>query len=154
MKLNKDELLEKAGQFVEEVLKGARLELSFRCEAQDALIEIFLEGEDEGMVLSHNGRLLYAINHLLNQIFFKQSLDGCNFVVDCDDYRATRAVELQLLARKAAEKVRFSQTPFSLQPMPAGERRIVHLALAEEPGVRTESEGLGLQRRVLILPGH
>ncbi len=154
IKMNKDELLEKACQFVEEVIKAIHLELSFHYEVRDAVIEVFLEGKDEGIVLSHNGRILYAINHLLNQVFFKQSLDGYNFVVDCDDYRVGRTAELQLLARKAAEKVCLSQTPFRLQPIPANERRIVHLALAEEPGIRTESEGQGLQRCVVILPSH
>ena len=104
------------------------------------------------MVLSNNARVLYSINHLLNQIFFRQFRDGCSLVVDCNDYRATRVLELQLLAKKVAEKVKAGRTPLPLQPMPATERRVVHLALAEEPGITTMSEGTGEHRRVVILP--
>ena len=60
--------------------------------------------------------------------------------------------QLQLLAKKAADKARLSGTKVSLQPMPASERRIIHLAVAEEAGVETQSEGRGRFRRVLISP--
>ena len=60
--------------------------------------------------------------------------------------------ELELLAKKAAEKVKTSQRPFPLQPMPANERRIVHMALVSDPQVRTESQGFGDNRRVIISP--
>ncbi len=73
-------------------------------------------------------------------------------MVECNDYRATREAELEELARDAAERVKVSGDLLPMDPMPASERRVVHLALAQEPGVRTESEGAGIQRRVVILP--
>ncbi len=73
-------------------------------------------------------------------------------MIDCNDYRQTRVLELQLMARKAAERVKTTHAPFSLQPMPAFERRVIHVTLAEERGVRTESSGLGTNRHVIILP--
>ncbi|MDA2936898.1 hypothetical protein MYX75_01370 [Acidobacteria bacterium AH-259-A15] len=152
MTLEKDKLTTEVQQFLGELLERAGLDLRFRCEPEDEMINVQLDGQDADMVLSNNARLLYAINHLLNRVFYRKSPNGCNFVVDCNEYRVTREMELQLLARKAAERVKLSGIPFRLQAMPASERRVVHLALVEEPGVRTESEGAGLHRRVVILP--
>ncbi|MDA2923287.1 hypothetical protein MYX65_01310 [Acidobacteria bacterium AH-259-L09] len=152
MTLEKDKLTTEVQQFLGELLERAGLDLRFRCEPEDEVINVRLHGQDTDMVLSNNARLLYAINHLLNRVFYRKSSDGYNFVVDCNEYRGTREMELQLLARKGAERVKLSGIPFRLQAMPASERRVVHLALVEEPGVRTESEGAGLHRRVVILP--
>jgi spoIIIJ-associated protein len=60
--------------------------------------------------------------------------------------------ELRMTARVAAERVQTSKQPFRLNPMSSRERRIVHLALKEMPGVRTESVGMGEERQVVIHP--
>jgi spoIIIJ-associated protein len=72
--------------------------------------------------------------------------------VDCGGYRALRFEELRMTAKVAAERVQTSKQPFRLNPMTSRERRIVHLALKDIPGVRTESIGLGEQRQVVIHP--
>jgi spoIIIJ-associated protein len=72
--------------------------------------------------------------------------------VDCGGYRAMRFEELRMTAKVAAERVQTSQQPFRLNPMTSRERRIVHLALKEMPGIRTESVGVGEQRQVVIHP--
>ncbi len=152
MDLDNEKLTKEVGQFLEGLLKGAGLDLEFRCQPDGQVITVWLSGDDSPMVVSNNGRLLYAINHLLNRAFYEKSPHQCNFVVECNEYRATRAVELEELARTAAEKVKGSGDLLPMDPMPASERRVIHLALAQEPGVRTESEGAGIQRRVVILP--
>lgn len=154
MKLDKEDLAEAARGFAERLIQGVYLDLEPEVQFDgEKGIRINLEGPDSEILLADSGRLLYAINHLINQIYYRRSKDGCNFVVDCNNYRADRAAELELLARKAAEKARLSGTKVSLQPMPATERRIIHLALADESGVYTQSEGSGRFRRVLISPG-
>lgn len=152
MKVEKDVLLENLDHFLRQLLKQLSLDVQFRLEPEDTVVNIRLHGRDAAIVLSNNARVLYALNHLVNQIFFKKSSDGYNFVVDCNEYRATRVLELQLLAQKAAEKVKLSGTPFPLQSMPATERRVIHLALAQDGAVKTMSEGSGEYRRVVILP--
>jgi spoIIIJ-associated protein len=72
--------------------------------------------------------------------------------LDSGGYRALRLEELRMTARVAAERVQTSRQPFKLNAMNARERRIVHLALQEFPGVRTESAGVGEQRQVVIHP--
>jgi len=93
------------------------------------------------------------LEHVVNQALHRRGANQPKVRLDCNGYRSTRILELQLLARKAAERVRTTGTPLSLQPMPSAERRIIHLALAEEADVRTESSGAGLRRHVVILPG-
>jgi spoIIIJ-associated protein len=73
-------------------------------------------------------------------------------LLDSGGYRALRLEELRMTARVAAERVQTSRQPFKLNPMNARERHIVHLALQEFPGVRTESIGMGEQRQVVIHP--
>ena len=147
------EVVEQVRSFLERCVKEGQLDLTCQCEASDQIISVELEGADCGLVLRDNARLLYAFNHLLNQAFYTRTGRRYNFTVDCEDYRGTRVMELQLLAQKAAEKVRLSGKPFQLQAMPSSERRVIHLALAEEAGVGTLSEGNGVYRRVVILPG-
>ncbi len=152
MNFNKEQLESEVGRFLEELFKGTGLDLDFRCEPEDHTMTVWLSGQDAPMVVSSNARLLYAINHLLNRAFYEKSPQQWNFVVDCNEYRATRAAELEGVARAAAERVKHSGNLLPLEPMPASERRVIHLALAQEPGISTESEGAGAQRRVVILP--
>ncbi len=154
MNFDKEKLESEVGHFLEEVLKATGLDLEFRCEPEDHTMTVWLSGQDASIVVSSNARLLYAINHLLNRAFYEKSPQQWSFVVDCNEYRATREMELESLAREAAEKVKQSGNLLPLEPMPASERRVIHLALAQEPGVITESEGAGAQRRVVILPSH
>ena len=152
MKAEQDKRISQATSFVKDLLAAAELDLEFRCDAEEQGMTVRLYGQDAGMVLSNGARLLYAINHILNRAFYEPGTEAFNVLVDCNDYRSTRAEELESLARKAAEGVNESGELYFFEPLPASERRVIHLALAEEPGVMTESEGSGPERRVVILP--
>ena len=147
-----ESFLEEINSFLGRMLAAAGLDLQYECEAHDGIVMVEIHGPDSRLVVANDARLLYAINHLLNRIFYERSAVPHSFLVDCNQYRAARTEELRALARKVAEEVKRSGHLRLLDPMPASERRIVHMALAEEPGVRTESEGVGAQRRVVILP--
>ena len=151
-RLARPELLESMKSFLGDLIQRLDLDLQFSCEMEEDGIHVRLEGSDGSLVLADSARMLYAINHLLNQIFFRKSEEGCNFWVDCEGYRSEREQELALLSKKAAERVRVSGKEFCFQSLPASERRIIHLALAEESGVRTQSEGSGAHRCVVVLP--
>jgi spoIIIJ-associated protein len=152
MKTEQDKRVSQVSSFLKELLEAAKLDLDFRCESEEGTVIVRLYGHDVGMVLSNGARLLYAVNHILSRAFYERGPEAFNLLVDCNDYRNTRAEELESLARKAAEGVKDSGHPYLFDSMPASERRVIHLALADEEGVMTESEGGGLQRRVVILP--
>lgn len=146
------QLQQRVESFLKTLLEATQLDLEAVCEVEDQVVVVQLSGNDAPMVLEDQARLLYAINHLLNRAFYERSTEGCSFIVDCNQYRAARADELREVARGAAERVKQSGSLVVLEPMPASERRIVHLALAEEAGIATESEGTGTYRRVVVLP--
>jgi spoIIIJ-associated protein len=73
-------------------------------------------------------------------------------VIDVEGYKQRRYSALQALACRMAEQVKDRKKQFALEPMPAYERRIIHMALAEDPDVTTESTGVGEVRKVIIMP--
>lgn len=138
--------------FLEDLLAKARLDLEFDCVVSENTINVDIDGEDVDLVLGNNAQVLHAINRLLSQAFYCKPPDGRSIVVDCREYRKGRTLELELMAQKAADNVKDSGERFALQPLPPGDRRVIHLVLAEDSAVRTESEGTGMHRRVVILP--
>lgn len=91
-----------------------------------------------------------ALEHLVNQSFIRELSEGERFICDVDSFRAIRETELRAMARHAAERVRSTGLPFFFGPMSAGERRIIHLTLAEESNLFTESVGEGNARRLKV----
>jgi spoIIIJ-associated protein len=141
------EAAQQVEEFFSELLDKSGFDLEMEIEEGEN-VGVRLSGSDSEILLSNNAKALDALNDLGNQIFLRRM--GQRIEVDCDDYRLTRILELELLARNAAEKTRLSGQSFRFQPMPPSERRIIHVTLAEEPGVRTESRGMGTSRHVIV----
>ncbi|MFZ0961775.1 MAG: R3H domain-containing nucleic acid-binding protein [Terriglobia bacterium] len=111
-----------------------------------------LSGADADLLLEKNATLLHALEYV---VLKATRLDEDHFrkiAFDCHDWRRTRIEELRLMAQVAAERVIDTGDPFTLSPMNPRERRIVHVALKNQPKVRTESEGFGPERKVVIYP--
>jgi spoIIIJ-associated protein len=92
------------------------------------------------------------MQYITRRVFANEVADGAQIDFDASGYREARQHELELMAQKAAEKVSSTRVPFVFDPMNAQDRRIIHNALVDMLGVRTESEGDGQMRRVKILP--
>ena len=121
-------------------------------EAGAAGVVVNFEGPDSDLLLEKNATLLDAIEYVvLKAVRVDDDLYG-RISFDCKDWRQVRAEELKLTALMAARQAVESGTPFSLTPMTARERRIVHLALKDETTVTTMSEGMGPARKVVIYP--
>lgn len=121
-------------------------------ERTDDLFEIEITGPDSDLLTDEDGRLLRAIEHLLPRLVRGLLGYGLPCTVDCDGFQSDRESELRELAGGMAELVRRQGTPKRLDPMNPADRRIVHMALADDSTVRTESEGDGYMKRVEILP--
>ena len=109
-------------------------------------------GPDAGLLLEGHAELLNAIEYLALRAARVNEDLLTSIAFDCEDYRRLRIEELKLMAQVAADRVRDLRVPFPLSPMNARERRVVHLALRDRPEVRTESDGQGPERRVVIHP--
>jgi len=111
-----------------------------------------IEGQDAGLLIGRRGETLQALQFLIRMVTNRQLGRKAYVVIDIEDYRERRVQMLRRLARRTAGRVGSSGREDSLEPMSPAERRIVHMALAGHPEVRTESEGEGNQRRVVIFP--
>ena len=148
-------------RFLEEMVKASGLELKVdvralakgaEAGAGDAEVVADLDGRDKGTLLERGAEVLTALEHLAFRALRLEPEWHEKIHIDCGGFRALRYEELQMTARVAAERVQATRQPFRLNPMSARERRIVHLALKEMAGVRTESVGFGENRQVVIHP--
>ncbi len=109
-----------------------------------------VEGDDLGVLIGRRGSTLYSLQYLVNLIVNHRFRESAPFAVDIEGYRRRREESLRSLAFRMAERVRRTGRSVTLEPMPANERRIVHLALAKDPTVGTSSVGEGDTRKVAI----
>ena len=121
-----------------------------------ALVKTVLDisGDDLGILIGRRGETLASLQYLVNLIIGRKLKAKSSFGVDVAGYRRRREESLRSLALHMAERVRSTHQVMTLEPMPPNERRIVHLTLAQDASVITESIGEGENRKVVIRPGH
>jgi len=107
---------------------------------------------DADLLLSHRREGLNALQTVVQTMWSHRTKSSLRVNVDVNGYRRRREQQLINMARRLAEKVAANGRPITLEPMPANERRIVHMALRDQPGVLTESFGEGVSRKVQIKP--
>jgi len=121
-------------------------------EEDSPTIFIDIVGSDLGNLIGRRGEHLSQFQYLVNLICGKQVTDGKRVVIDVEGYRTRREESLIGLAERVARQVSRSHRAMLMEPMPANERRIIHLKLRDDPDVYTESIGEGSGRRVEVLP--
>ena len=121
-------------------------------EGQGKAVAFNIEGEDLGILIGRRGQTLDCLQYLLRLIVGHQTGEWVPIVVDVEGYKQRRYQALRDFALQMADQVKAKSTPFKMEPMPPVERRIVHMVLADDPDVSTESTGFGESRRVVIIP--
>lgn len=121
-------------------------------ESETPPLVLNIQGEDLGILIGRRGETLRALQYLVRLMVSHQIKQWSNLVVDVEDYRMRRRRTLRSLAQRMAERVAYSGQVRALEPMPAHERRIVHMCLRDHPHVRTHSVGEGERRKVTIIP--
>jgi spoIIIJ-associated protein len=111
-----------------------------------------VKGDDLGILIGRRGQTLVALEYVTKLIVVQRLKTWLPLTIDVGGYRKHRYDSLQKLALYLAEQVKSRRRAVPMEPMPADERRIIHLALADHPDVRTESIGEGENRKVVILP--
>jgi spoIIIJ-associated protein len=143
---------EAAEAAMHELLALAALDLELAVLQGEDRLEIDLWGADEERVVAQFGRLLHALEHLLPRLVRGQTGESVACRVDCGNFHEIREEQLRDLAQRAASEVARHGRPRTLAPMRPDERRIVHLTLADDPAVTTESLGEGYFKRVRVQP--
>jgi spoIIIJ-associated protein len=111
-----------------------------------------IEGEDAGLLIGRRGETLKSLQFLVKFIASRKLDTRANLMVDVEGYQDRRYQSLQNLAERVAQRVERSGRPIALEPMPPNERRVVHMALAKNSAVETESRGTGDRRQVVVRP--
>jgi spoIIIJ-associated protein len=136
--------------FLQKVVTAMGMTLTTSVEETPDGTRINLEGEDGGVLVRRSGEGLQALQHLVATAFRRQLGDDNRVVVDCNGFRKEKDLELKQMARYMGEKARSSGMPQEMGPLNPYERRIVHLAIAEDPGVTSESIGDAFMKTVII----
>ena len=136
--------------FVQSVVTAMGAELTASVEETPEATRINLDGEDGGVLVRRGGEGLQALQHLVATAFRRQLGEDTRIVVDCNNYRRDKDAELKRMARFIAEKAKSSGTAQEMGPLNPYERRIVHLAIAEDPSVSSESIGDAFMKTVII----
>ncbi len=132
-------------------LMGIEAEIEF--EERDDHIRYHIEGPELGVLIGRHGQTLEALQFLVGVINARRSLVDYRVVIDVEGYRERREKQLRDLARRSALKANREGRKIVLSPMPPGDRRVIHLVLADDTSVKTYSEGEEPDRCVVISPG-
>src|SRR5205814_3341603 len=135
-----------AEQLLNSIFDSAGFDLHASVSHSDVSCLLAIDGADSALLLSQGGELLDALQQILNQALGRTLPKGQRIVCDANNYRAAREAELRAMAQHAARQVRTTSSAFVFGPMDSSERRVIHLSLAEEQDLATESIGEGNAR--------
>ncbi len=161
---NREDLAEKASEFLLGVLErmGISADIDIKEENDKTVLEI--QTQDTELVIGRRGVVIDALQHLVNKAVFKDRADRAErekgegkdkqkpLVVDAGGFRDKQIERLRSIAQKMGEKALQTKQIVELQPMSPHDRRIVHMAIAEIPGLTSRSEGEGEDRHILVVP--
>ena len=115
-------------------------------------IMVDIRGNDLGVLIGHRGETLNAFQYIASLMVGKETQQFIHLVVDVEGHRDRRERQLRQLAQRMADQVTKTGRKLSLEPMPAAERRVIHMELREHPAVTTQSSGEEPHRKITILP--
>ena len=145
-----NEICSNAEQLLNSIFESAGFDVRATGSESELGCMLSIEGSDSGLLLNQGGELLDALQQILNQAYGRSLARGQRIICDADYYRAARESELRAMAEHAARQVRANSSPFVFGPMDASERRVIHLSLANEADLVTESIGEGHARRLRV----
>jgi spoIIIJ-associated protein len=137
-------------EFVQNVVTAMGATMTTSIEETPDGTRINLEGEDGGVFVRRGGEGLQALQHLVATAFRRQLGDDQRVVIDCNGFRKEKDAELKQMARFMADKAKNSGASQEMGPLNPYERRIVHMAVAEDPAVSSESIGDAFMKTVII----
>jgi spoIIIJ-associated protein len=140
------------GLFLSETFRAGALDITVHLAAEEDALEGELEGQDLQYFTSSGGRGLDALQYLCNRVLNRRLTDHIPIHLDSDGFKDRRAKKLQERAENAADEAIRRGAPVILGPLTPAARREIHLALADDPGVETDSDGDGFLKRIVIRP--
>lgn len=136
-----------AKRFFEKLGMGSSFEVE---EGEDGVVAVRVTVEEPEMFIGERGQTLFEMQHIFKSMVRKKVSEPTHLYLDVNDYRKNKEEYLRELARNAADEVALFRRQKELPPMPAAERRIIHMELAGRDDVVSESIGEGPDRRVVV----
>lgn len=133
-------------------LMGEQAQIELAESDDPDMLELNIRGDGSGILIGRHGQTLDAIEYLVNRMLARRIKDAAPISVDTESYRARRRRQLQRMALAMGEQAKREHVAVTLEPMPPRDRRIVHLALKDDPMIMTRSSGDGFIRAVEIAP--
>ena len=150
----REDLAEKASEFLLGVLErmGISADIDIKDDTDKTVLEI--QTKDTEVVIGRRGVVMDALQHMVNKVVYRDRTGdrGKPLVVDAGGFRDKQVERLRSLAQRMGEKALQTKQIVELQPMSPHDRRIVHMAIAEMPGLSSRSEGEGEDRHILVVP--
>ena len=144
------ELHDRVKDFVERTISAMGLTLQVAVSDSADSVRVDIAGEEGEVLLRRRAEALDALQHIVNTAF-RRELDGDrSLVVDCLDYRKGKDAELKQMARFLMERAKTTRAPQEMGPLNPYARRLVHLTVAEDPQMSSESIGDAFLKTVII----
>jgi spoIIIJ-associated protein len=147
---NIQQIVTKAKEALSVILERLQIDYTVDVERREDQILLNIHCDNENFLIGRRGTTLDAAQYLVNRIANKQAKEKIQIVLDTSDYRVHRKQRLQKLALRLSRKVKMTGKPVTVSPMNPHDRRIIHLTLQDDPGVKTLSKGSGFMRRITI----
>ncbi len=119
---------------------------------REGALHLEIRGDQESILIGKHGRTLEALQMLIGRMVNKRLKSAIRVTLDIDDYRKRRADSMTQMAHRMGEKAKSTSRPQTAGPFNAHDRRIIHVALKEDPFLRTESLGEGELKKIKIIP--
>ncbi len=133
-------------------LMGERAAIELADSGDPETLELNIKGDGSGILIGRHGQTLDALEYMVNRMLAHAIKDAVPISVDTESYRARRRGQLQRMALAKGEQAKREHVAVTLEPMPPRDRRIVHLALQDDPMITTRSSGDGFLRAMEIVP--
>jgi spoIIIJ-associated protein len=144
--------LETAQSVLTEMLRLMGLDATVEIVSGGETARLNVRGDDLGALIGRRGEKLASLQHIVNLIVGRREGQHHRIAIDVENYRGRREEQLRDVADRAAKRVIQTGKIIQLEAMPAIERRVVHMALLENPRIRTQSVGVEPNRRIVVLP--
>ena len=154
LKKGKEEAIKLAQEMLEKLLSYFPMPTKIETEITETEVRFNIVGDGSGILIGKQGQTLLELEHLFQKMVQKQwkGLLPIKITLDAEGYRQRRAESLAELAKKLAAEVKKTGKILSTLPLPAKERKIIHLTLQKDKQVKTQSVGEGKLKRVNIIP--
>lgn len=140
-------------KFLKGLVKFIDNDVKIHSSLNNGVLNIEIEGENAGILIGKHGSTLDALQYLTSLVTNRNSKDFTRVLIDAENYREKREKTLERLAMRIANKVKETKRSITLEPIYPNERRIIHTALQQIPGVKTKSIGEEPYRRIVISLG-